>query len=142
MNDTAEIAPALPHLVLGEHGMHRLTGMRCQACGMVVEGQRLACPACGERERVELIALGTGGSVHTSTLIHRSYPGVEVPFYAVVVDLDGGGSVRGTLRGVDPSEHMPAGLRVEMRFGDSGQRDGQGRALIAYHFVPAEGATA
>jgi uncharacterized protein len=140
LNDQA-VAPALPHLTLAADGRHALHGLRCDACGMVVEGRRLACPACGERRKVAEVALSTHGSVHSCTLIHRSYPGVAVPFYAAVVDLDGGGTVRGTLTGVAPSADMPVGLRVEMEFGDSGQRDRQGRALIAYRFVP-EGGTA
>lgn len=134
--DTPGMAPALPHIALAADGRHSLTGMRCPACGAVVEGQRLACPKCGERKALESVALGTRGSVHTCSLVHRSYPGVAVPFYTVVVDLDGGGTVRGTLRGLAPSNEMPTGLRVTMLFGDSGQRDGEGRALISYHFVP------
>jgi uncharacterized OB-fold protein len=136
----AGVAPALPHLTLASDGRHFLSGMRCDACGTVVEGIRLACPSCGERRQLETIALSTRGSVHTCTLIHRSYPGVEVPFFAAVVDLDGGGTVRGTLTGVDPSRDMPVGQRVAMVFADSGQRDRQGRALIAYRFVPEGGA--
>src|SRR5258706_7746034 len=138
-SDEPGVAPALPHLALAADGAHRLTGMRCGNCGMVVEAQRLACPACGERQRLETIALSTRGSVHTCSLVHRSYPGVAVPFYAAVVDLDGGGSLRGTLTGVDPSSDMPVGLRVEMVFGESGQQDRQGRALIAYCFIPERG---
>ena len=134
--DEPGFAPALPHLVLAADGRHRLSGMRCGGCGTVVEGQRLACPACGERQKLDTVPLSTSGSVHTCTLIHRSYPGVDVPFFAAVVDLDGGGSVRGTLTGVDASSEMPVGLRVAMVFGESGQRDRQGRALIAYRFVP------
>ena len=140
-SDQPGFASALPHLVLATDGAHRLTGMRCGSCGMVVEGQRLACPACGERQDFADTALSTSGTIHTCTMIHRSYPGIAVPFFAAVVDLDGGGTVRGTLDGVDPSSAMPVGLRVKMVFGDCGQIDRQGRALIAYRFIP-EGGTA
>jgi uncharacterized OB-fold protein len=130
--------PALPHMARAADGRYYLSGTRCDVCGAVVEGDRLGCPACGAR-RLRAVPLAQSGRIHTCTLIHRSYPGVPVPFYAAVVDLDGGGSVRGTLTGIDPAQAMPVGLRVAMVFGDSGQRDARGRALISYHFVP-EGA--
>ncbi|MGE3690107.1 MAG: Zn-ribbon domain-containing OB-fold protein [Novosphingobium sp.] len=103
---------------------------------MVIEGERLACPACGARGSLESLALGRSGTVAAHTLVHRSLPGIPTPFFAVVVDLDGGGSVRGTLMGADPNVELPAGQRVAMVFGESGQRNAEGKPFLCYHFVP------
>jgi uncharacterized OB-fold protein len=131
--------PALPHIGLDADGRYRLYGMRCSACGCVVEGERLACPACANRLKLERLPLASTGRVHTNTVVHRSYPGVRTPFVAVIVDLDGGGTVRGTLSDIDPEAELPRDLRVRMVFGDSGQRDPQGRSLLCYCFVPDHG---
>jgi uncharacterized OB-fold protein len=34
-------------------------------------------------------------------VVHRSFPGVKTPFVAALVDLDGGGSIKGNLDGVE-----------------------------------------
>jgi uncharacterized OB-fold protein len=128
--------PALPYLIVDPDGRHGLTGTRCKACGTVVVGGRMACAACGETTAIETVRLGTRGLIHAHTVVHRSYPGVKTPFISVVVDLDGGGTVRGTLTDVDPLAPLPSDLRVEMVFRDSGQRDKEGRSFLSYYFVP------
>jgi uncharacterized OB-fold protein len=101
----------------------------------------MACPACGATDALERVRLGSQGTIHAHTVVHRSYPGVKTPFVSVVVDLDGGGTVRGTLTDVDPLAHLPVDLRVDMVFRDTGQRDKEGRPFLSYFFVP-EGRTA
>lgn len=132
-------APALPHLIQTGDGTYALAGTGCRACGVVVEGDRLACPACGETRALERVRLSTRGAVHAHTVVHRSYPGIETPFVAVIVDLDGGATVRGTLVDVDPLATPPA--RVEMVFRETTQRDADGRPFLCYVFV-AEGRSA
>ena len=134
--------PALPHIMLTSDGQYRLHGLRCDACACIVEGERLACPRCGNRKSLEIVPLATRGRVHVQTVVHRSFPGVKTPFVAVVVDLDDGATVRGTLADVDPLGEVSQGLRVEMVFGDSGQRDPEGRPLVCYCFVPERRAAA
>ena len=132
--------PALPHLRMAPDGDHALMGMRCGACGTVIEGDRLACPACGARDALAPVRLGCAGAIAAHTVVHRSFPGVKTPFVFVVVDLDGGGSVRGTLVDVDPLAEIPADQRVEMVFRDTGQADPAGRPFLCYYFTPKEGA--
>jgi uncharacterized OB-fold protein len=124
--------PALPHIVIGVQGLPVLSGMRCAACGVVLEGERTACPACGARGSLEAIELGRTGTIAAHTLVCRSLPGVAAPFLSVVVDLDGGGTVRGTLSGTEP----PASQRVAMVFRDSGQRTREGKPFLCYYFEP------
>lgn len=126
--------PALPHLIRTPDGSYALAGTGCRACGTMVEGERLACPACGETHALEPVRLSARGCVHAHTVVHRSYPGVETPFVAVIVDLDGGATVRGTLLDVDPLAEPPA--RVEMVFQETAQRDAQGQPFLCYGFVP------
>jgi len=125
-------------MVCDAAGHYALHGVRCRACGAVIAGERLACPACGARDSFDRIELSTAGTVRAHTVVHRSFPGVKTPFVAVVVDLDGGGAVRGTLIDVDPLGPVPA--HVKMVFRDSGQQDKQGKPFISYMFVPSGGA--
>ena len=131
--------PALSHIRLDADSRYRLYGMRCGACGCVVEGERLACPACANRENLEVLPFASTGRVHVHTVVHRSYPGITTPFVAVIVDLDHGGTVRGTLVDIDPRGVIPKDFRVRMVFRDSGQRDPRGQPLLCYCFVPEEG---
>lgn len=74
-------------------------------------------------------------------VINRSYPGVQVPFIAAVIDIDGGGVVRGTLRGAIPDDPVDeVGRPVHISIEDSGQRDASGRAYYAQVFRPQEDA--
>jgi uncharacterized OB-fold protein len=112
-----------------------ILGSRCAHCGVVIIGERLACPACCARGKSQCVVLDTAGALRTHTIVWRSFPGVNTPFVAAVVDLDGGGSLRGTLRDVAPDPAcLPAGLRVDIVFADTGQKDDDGRTLICHHF--------
>lgn len=133
--------PALPHILIDPNGDHALMGSRCSSCAAVIEGERLGCPACGERSSLEAVRLFRSGRIAAHTVVYRSYPGAKTPFVSVVVDLDGGGTIRGTLRDFDPLSELPADQRVEMIFRDSGQRNSAGRPFLCYYFVP-EGSTA
>ncbi len=128
--------PALPHIRLAADGDHALMGARCGACGAVIEGERLACPACGARGALAPVRLAGAGTIAAHTVVHRSFPGVKAPLVFGVVDLDGGGSVRGTLIDVDPLAALPADQRVSMVFRDSGQRSAAGDPFWCYYFVP------
>ena len=50
---------------------------------------------------MEPMRLAERGRLYTYTVVHRSFPGVTTPFIAALVDLDGGGAIKGTLIGVD-----------------------------------------
>lgn len=134
MAQLADFAPAVPHLIIDPHGHHALAGTHCSACGATVEGDRFACQACGERKAIERVRLGTRGVIYAHTVVHRSFPGVKTPFVSVVVDLEGGASVRGSLVDVDPLGELPE--KVAMVFRDTGQKDKSGRPFLSYFFVP------
>jgi uncharacterized OB-fold protein len=118
-------------------GRPYLEGSRCGQCGAVFLGRRENCGRCGMRARMQPIPLGERGRLYNYTIVYRSYPGIKVPFICAVVDLDGGGTVKGNLLDVEPD---PARLRFDMpvrmvfRGADVVSADGAGH--IAHFFIP------
>lgn len=130
--------PAHRLMRIGSNGGFCIVAMQCRACGAVLTDQVRACTACGAREALVPFELSSTGRLHTYTIVRRSFPGVEVPFVAAVVALDGGGYIQGTLKGValDP-EKINGGMPVTLVFGDTGQHAENGAPFLAYHFEPA-----
>src|SRR3546814_1299406 len=84
------------------------------------------------RRRHTRCALVTG--VQTCAL-----PILPVPFIAAVIEIDGGGIVRGTMTGAIPSDPVAAvGRPVRICIEDTGQRDETARAFYAHIFPPME----
>ena len=61
----------------------------------------MACRACASRTPPQLFRSAETGTLHTWSVVERSYPGVKVPFVSAIVDLDGGLALKGTVSGVD-----------------------------------------
>ena len=72
--------------------------------------------------------------------MHRSFPGIDVPYVSAIVDLDGGGTVKGNLIGVEPDPaKIPFGMAVEVVYDDAlGRKDADGNAYLAYFFRPVQ----
>lgn len=134
---SVEPIAAVPYIEIDMQGDHYLVGSRCSECSATLLGKRIACASCGTQGALTFVRLGMSGRVRTCATIHRSYPGVTVPFVAAVVDLDGGGVIRGTLHTKlpdDPSSEVGKTVRVCIE--DSGQRDHSGRAYYCHVFRP------
>jgi uncharacterized OB-fold protein len=139
-NDFSGFLPALPMVRIDAGGRAFVAGSRCASCGQTFPGERMACASCGRRDTLQSIELATKGTLYNYTIVHRSYPGVKVPFVAAIVDLEGGGSLRGTLLQVEPvPEKLPYDMPVDVVFRDTGQKDKEGRPFVSYFFVPAQG---
>ena len=83
-------------------------------------------------------SLASTGTVRTFTIVHRAAPGVQTPYASVVVDLDGGGVVKGNLLGTEPDpEHVHTGLRVRLSTYVAGVDD-EGTEAVAFAFEPVE----
>jgi uncharacterized OB-fold protein len=137
--DRPPVRPAVSYLKLPRDGRPYLAGSKCGNCATVYVGERRVCARCLARGRMEAVQLSERGRLYTYTIVHRSFPGVPTPFVAAVVDLDGGGTVHGTLVDVVPDPaHLPFDLPVRIVYRDTGQRDADGAAFIAPFFVPAE----
>jgi uncharacterized OB-fold protein len=131
--------PIVPFLKLPEQGEPHLVGQRCEGCGAVYLGRRVACGKCLARGRFVEIPLSRRGDLYVWSIVHQSMPGVPVPYVVGVVDLPEGVSVRCNLLDVPPD---PAALRfgmpVEMTTGVS-QQDRDGNDVVAFYFRPAQG---
>jgi uncharacterized protein len=88
-------------------------------------------------DAISRVRLGDTGRIRICSIVSRSYPGVPVPFIAAVVQIDGGGVVRGTLRDVSTAHPGPAiGTPVRICIEDTGQRDAADRPFHAHVFRP------
>ncbi|MHB8680646.1 MAG: Zn-ribbon domain-containing OB-fold protein [Acidimicrobiales bacterium] len=125
--------PVVDYLVL--EGEPHLQGNACTACGAVFFDRRNACARCGKTE-FSPKALATTGIVRSFTIIHRAAPNVPVPYVSSVVELDGGGVVKGNLvdAGTEP-EKIDLGMRVKLTTFTCG-RDEEGTEAVAFGFSP------
>ena len=86
--------PVVDYLVI--EGDPHLVAQACTSCGALFFDRRNACANCGQREFVPK-ALATTGTVRSFTIVHRAAPNVPVPYVSSVVELDGGGVVKGNI---------------------------------------------
>jgi uncharacterized OB-fold protein len=81
--------------------------------------------------------LGNTGKLRSFTIVHRTVPGVPAPYVSALVDLDGGGSVKGNLVNIPPDpEHVKLGMPVRMTTFVAGTDD-DGTEAVAFAFEPA-----
>lgn len=133
----AEISllPIVPYIGRDADGAPALTGSRCAACAELLLGAPSTCPRCGARGGMTPVILGTTGRLYNFTTVYRSLPGVPVPFIFAIVDLDGGGTVKGNLL-VEPDE-AAFDMPVRLLFERAPVPDAKGRSYLTYHFVKA-----
>jgi len=136
---TGELRPIKPYVQLPPGAAPYLAGLVCNACGEVLLGgeQRFACPKCGGRKGFADKKLASTGRVYIYTVVERSFPGIVTPFVSVIVDLDGGGVLKGNLRNVNLAK-LRFDMPVKVVFGDAGRTDKQNNAYVAYFFEPVE----
>lgn len=130
--------PAVSHIEFDDKGRPYIAGAICGNCGETFVGERSVCARCGNRDNFQATKLSETGTIHTYSIVHRSFPGIETPFVSAIVALDGGGSVQATVRDVsidDPDALF--NLPVKLVFSDSGQHNSDGVAFLAYHVLPA-----
>ena len=104
-------------------------------------GERSVCSKCGARGKLAAKRLADTGTLHVFSIVHRSFPGIDVPYVSAIVDLDGGGTVKGNLIGIDPDpEKIPFGMPVKVVYKDAlGRKDKEGNSYTSYFFEPAQG---
>jgi uncharacterized OB-fold protein len=141
MSEEARPLPAVPYLKLPEGGDPYLEGQKCGSCGAIFLGERSVCSKCGARGQLAAVKLANRGKLYVYSIVHRSFPGIDVPYISAIVDLDGGGTVKGNLIGVDPEpEKVKFGMPVEVVYKDAlGRKDREGNAYISHFFQPAKG---
>lgn len=131
--------PVVSWLKLPEDAEPYLEGQKCGACGAIFVGPRETCSKCGARGRMKTITLSNKGKLYTFCIVHRSFPGIEVPYISAVVDLEGGGTIKGNLIGVEPDPaKVTFDMPVDVVFEDAlGRKDQEGNSYISYFFRPA-----
>lgn len=139
MSDAKKPLPVVDFLKIPDHGDPYLEGHKCKSCGAVFLGARSNCSKCGARGQLEASRLSNRGQLYVYSIVHRSFPGVQVPYVSAVVDLEGGGTVKGNLIGIEPDPgKIKLGMPVEVVFQDAlGRKDREGNAYLSYFFQPA-----
>ncbi len=135
--DTTGLLPVVSFLKIPENGTPHLEGSRCASCGAVYTGERDCCASCGSREGMETIELSNSGELYVYSIVHRSFPGIDVPYVSAVVDLEGGGTVKGNLIGVEPDpEKIEMGMPIEVVYEKAPRKDAEGNEYLTYYFRP------
>ena len=84
------------------------------------------------------IKLPNEGKLYSYSIVHRSFPGIEVPYVSAIVDLDDGTAIKGNLINVEPDpDKIEFDMPVEVIFADAlGRKDGDGNSYLSYFFQP------
>lgn len=130
--------PVVDFLKLPDAGDPYLEGHQCKTCQAIFLGERENCSKCGARGSMQAKKLSNQGTLYVYSIVHRSFPGVEVPYVSAVVDLEGGGTVKGNLINVEANpEKIKLGMPVEVVFKDAlGRKDREGNTYTSYFFQP------
>lgn len=138
---TSSLKPATSYLRIEPDVSPYLAGSRCRACDAVFVGRRENCGRCGARDGMDCLRLGDRGHLYNYTIVYRSYPGVKVPFISAIVDLEGGGTVKGNLLDIEPDPaRLTFGMPVRMVFRPADVANGEGSGYLAHFFIPEESA--
>ena len=84
------------------------------------------------------VKLPETGKLYSYSIVHRSFPGIEVPYVSAIVDLDDGTAIKGNLINIDPDpEKIEFDMPVEVVFDDAlGRKDSDGNSYLSYFFQP------
>ena len=115
-----------------------LLGARCEACDITYAPPRIYCENCFARLENSYVELGTSGTVHTFTVLHKNLDGSAkvTPVIMAMVRLDGSdGGVVHYLGEVDASE-VQFGMKVEAVLKPENER--KGAITDIEYFRPSE----
>ena len=130
--------PVVEYLKLPEDGDPYLEGHKCGECNSIFLGEREVCSNCTARGKIEPVKLSNKGKLYSYSITFRSFPGIDVPYISAIVDLEGGGTVKGNLIDCEPDpEKIEFDMPVEVVFDDAlGRKDAEGNSYISYFFKP------
>jgi len=138
MAESTKPLPVVEWLKLPEGGDPYVEGHKCGSCGAVFLGERTVCSKCGARDQMKAQKLSNQGTLYVYSIVHRSFPGIDVPYVSAIVDLEGGGTLKGNLINIEPDpEKIKLGMPVEVVYKDAlGRKDRQGNSYVSYFFQP------
>jgi len=129
--------PVVPYLKIPQDGDPYLEGHKCKSCGAIFLGARSTCSSCGTEGQIAPVTLSNQGELYVYSIVHRSFPGIQVPYVSSIVDLEGGGTVKGNLINVDPDpEKIQMGMPVEVIYQIAPTKDAEGNEYLTYYFQP------
>ena len=130
--------PVVEYLKLPEDGDPYLEGHKCGDCNSIFLGEREVCSNCTARGKIKPMKLSNKGKLYSYSITFRSFPGIDVPYISAIVDLEGGGTVKGNLIDCEPDpEKIEFDMPVEVVFDDAlGRKDSEGNSYISYFFKP------
>ena len=130
--------PAVPYLKIPENGDPYLEGHQCGACQTTFLGERETCSKCGARDQMKAVQLPNSGKLYSFSIVHRTFPGIDVPYISAIVDLDDGTAIKGNLINVEPDpEKISFDMPVEVVYADAlGRKDKEGNSYLSYFFQP------
>ena len=130
--------PVALYTALDDAGRPYLIGSHCGVCDATHLGLFDNCPKCAARGQMIEVKLAENGKLYNYTIVHRSLPGVKVPFVSATVDLDGGGTIRGNLLEIEPDPaKIEFGMAVNVIFRSAATAVEDGTGYLAHFFVPA-----
>ena len=131
--------PAVGYLKIPEDGDPYLEGYKCGNCEAIFLGERSVCSKCFARDKMSTIRLEETGTLYSFSVVYRSFPGIDVPYVSAIVDLEGGGTIKGNLINIDPDpDKIKFDMPVKLTYGDAlGRKDKEGNSYLSYFFEPA-----
>ena len=132
--------PVVPYIKIPDGADPYLEAQKCGSCGSTFLGERDVCSKCGARDQMSAIKLPNSGKLYSFSIVHRSFPGIEVPYISAIVDLDDGTAIKGNLINVEPDpEKIEFDMPVEVIFADAlGRKDKEGNSYLSYFFQPKQ----
>ncbi len=134
----AKPLPAVDFLKIPETGDPYLEGHEVQEPAAPSTSARAPCArsaarATSSRRR----SSRTKGKLYVYSIVHRSFPGVEVPYVSAIVDLEGGGTLKGNLINVEPDpKKIKFDMPVEVDHQGRGPQGPRRQFLPRYFFQP------
>lgn len=130
--------PIMPFLKIPESGDPYLEGFKCKSCDAISLKQRMACGKCGGRDTLAPHRLSNKGTLHAFSIIYRAFPGIDVPFISAIADLEGGGTIKTNLIGIDADPaKIDLGMDVDVVFQIANRKDGEGNEYMTYCIQPS-----
>ena len=121
-----------------ENDEYFLMGLQCKSCNSIFVDERTSCGKCFARDAFAELKLANTGKLYSYSIVHRSFPGIDVPYVSAIVDLDGGGTIKGNLIDVKMNpEDITFDMKIKVVFRDAlGRKDQEGNSYMSFFFAP------
>ena len=129
--------PAVDFLKIPESGEPYLEGHKCKCCGHLPRRAHHLLEVRHARHDRRRQLSNEDSSTSTRSCTARS-PEISRPYVSAIVDLEGGGTVKGNLIGVEPDPaKIQIGMPVEVGVQGRPRSQGPRRQLVPLVFLPA-----